>query len=103
MRRVKGCLNENCPEYQKTKYKEADEYCVKCGSELGYICKQKGCYKPIPDDKHMAYCPTHEGARKDRADRAKDTAVKIGGMAVAVGVFAVTTGKELVVSFVKKK
>ena len=39
MKRVKGCLNNKCVEYKKTYYKESDEYCVKCGTKLSYVCK----------------------------------------------------------------
>ena len=50
MKRVKGCLNSKCVEYKKTYYKESDEYCVKCGTKLSYVCKHPKCFKQIPDN-----------------------------------------------------
>lgn len=83
MKRVKACLNEQCPTYKKIYYKEADEYCVKCGSKLSFVCKAPKCFKPIPDDRHVIYCPTHEGERQDKKDQRKDKLLKIGGGVVA--------------------
>ena len=41
MKRVKACLNSECSECKKTYYKATDEFCVKCGSKLSYVCKHK--------------------------------------------------------------
>ena len=69
MKRVKGCLNSNCKEYKKTYYKESDEYCVKCGTKLSYVCKHPKCFKQIPDDVKENYCPVHIAERKDKKEK----------------------------------
>ena len=49
MKRFKGCLNNDCCEYTKKRlYKESDNFCVKCGSKLNFVCKD--CFKQLPDD-----------------------------------------------------
>ena len=69
MKRVKGCLNSNCDEYKKTYYKVSDEYCVKCGTKLSYVCKHHKCFKQIPDDIKEIYCPVHIAERKDKKEK----------------------------------
>lgn len=85
MKKVKGCLNNSCSEYKKTFYKETDEYCVKCGAKLSYVCKQRKCFKQIPDDAKEAYCPIHIAENQDKREKRGDMFKKLGGGALAVG------------------
>lgn len=93
MKRVKGCLNSCCTEHKKKYYKESDEYCVKCGSKLGYVCKHSKCFKQLPDNTKEKYCPIHLAERKDKKEKTGDAIKKIGGTIVAVGVTAAGIGK----------
>lgn len=102
MKRVKGCLNSNCKEHKKTYYKESDEYCVKCGTKLSYVCKHPKCFKQIPDDVKENYCPVHIAERKDKKEKRGETAKKIGGGLLAVGGLVVTVGKAAI-DIAKKK
>lgn len=88
-KRIKGCLNCNCEDYKKTQYKETDELCAKCGTKLSYVCKNKKCFKQIPDDAKEAYCPNHIAERKDKRDENWGKAKKVLGFAVAIGAAAV--------------
>ena len=102
MKRVKGCLNSSCGEYKKTYYKEADEFCVKCGTKLSYVCKHKNCWKQLPNDSKEDLCPVHLAERQDRNDRIKDGIKKVGaGLTLALGT-AVTIGKAIVDSKTNK-
>ena len=102
MKRVKGCLNSNCDEYKKTYYKVSDEYCVKCGTKLSYVCKHHKCFKQIPDDIKEIYCPVHIAERKDKKEKLHDVVKKIGGGAAAFGTFILAAGK-IVNDSLKKK
>ena len=93
MKRVKGCLNSNCKEYRKTYYKESDEYCVKCGTKLSYVCKHPKCFKQIPDNVKETYCPVHIAERKDMKEKCGNALKKVGGGALAVGGLVLTVGK----------
>ena len=102
MKRLKACLNEKCPTYRKSYYKASDEYCVKCGQKLSFVCRAHKCFKPIPDDKHVAYCIIHQEERKDKKDNRINRAAKIGGGIVAgAGFFAGSV--KTIMDVVKKK
>ena len=77
MAKVKGCLNKDCIEYSKrTKFKEADFYCSKCGSKLVYVCPS--CYKELVDrnDKFCGDCTKKKNeAKEKRLNGAKAVAV----------------------------
>lgn len=92
MLRVKGCVNETCVANQKKiTYKEADDYCSKCGSKLHYVCKE--CYTQLPDDSEK-YCVRCLAEKQDRKDKTKNHALKIAGGAVgAAGVVVASIGK----------
>ena len=102
MKKVKGCLNNSCSEYKKTYYKETDEYCVKCGTRLSYVCKHKKCFKQIPDDIKEVYCPIHIAEKQDKKEKRGDTLKKVGGGVLMVGATIITVGKTAV-DFAKKK
>lgn len=91
MGRVKGCINETCVANQKKiTYKEADDYCSKCGNKLYYVCKE--CYTQLPDDSEK-YCVRCLAEKQDR----KDHTLKIaGGVVAAVGIAVVSTGKQVI-------
>lgn len=96
MKRVKGCLNRNCTEYKKTYYKECDEYCVKCGSKLSYVCKHPKCFKQIPDNEKETCCPVHIAERKDRKEKHGNTLKKVGSRVLAFGGIVLTVGKMII-------
>ncbi len=91
----KGCLNPKCEANQKKIYfKDTDNFCPKCGSQLETVCQHKKCYKPIdPGDK---YCYIHEAELNDKRDQCLDVLGKVGESVLCVGglVFSIlTTGK----------
>ena len=102
MKRVKGCLNSNCKEQKKTYYKESDEYCVKCGTKLSYVCKHPKCFKQIPDDVKENYCHVHIAERKDKKEKRGETVKKIGG-GILAGVGVVVTVGKAAIDIAKKK
>lgn len=102
MKRVKGCLNKRCNEYHKTYYKESDEYCVKCGTKLSYVCKHPKCFKQIPDNVKEKYCPVHLAERQDKKEKRGKTALKVGGGLAGIG-FSILGGVKLIGDIVKKK
>ncbi len=102
MKRVKGCLNKKCSEYKKTYYKNTDEYCVKCGTKLVYVCKHKGCFKQIPDKVNQKYCPIHLAEKKDKRDKQGKSVAKVGG-GVAGFTIAVLGTMKLIGDIVRKK
>lgn len=102
MKRVKGCLNNNCIEYKKTYYKKSDEYCVKCGAKLSYVCMHHKCFKQIPDNIEETYCPVHLAERKDKKEKRDNVLKKVVNGVAVVGVGVVTITKA-VVDITKKK
>ena len=67
MAKVKGCLNADCIEYSKrTKFKENDFYCSKCGNKLVYVCPS--CYKELVDrnDKFCGDCTKKKKEAKEK-------------------------------------
>ncbi len=89
MKRAKGCLNPECTEYKKTYYKDTDEYCVKCGNKLNFVCKHPKCFKQLPNDVNEKYCITHLEEQKDKRDKRADAGKKVlsvlGGAVATVG------------------
>ncbi len=102
MKRVKACLNENCPEFRKRYFKASDEYCLKCGQKLHFVCKAPHCFKAIPDDKHVAYCIIHQEEKKDKKDRRMKKLVKVGGSIVA-SVTVIAGSVKTAADLIKKK
>ena len=92
MKRFKGCLNSECSEYRTRYFAESDEYCVKCGSKLSYVCKHSGCFKRIPDEMQEKYCPIHIAERRDTREKIWDGVKKVGA---AVGTICVTVAAVL--------
>lgn len=90
MKKVKACLNSECSECKKTYYKATDEFCVKCGSRLSYVCKHKNCFKALPDDSKDVLCPVHLAEKKDREEKVKDGLMKVGTGIVAAAGFVIS-------------
>lgn len=102
MRRVKSCLNSNCQEYKKTYYKESDQYCVKCGTKLNYVCKHPKCFKQLPDNSQEAYCSVHIAEREDKKEKRLETAKK-AGTGIVAGIGTVLTLGKTIYDIAKKK
>lgn len=81
MKAFKGCINTDCKAYKKIHYKKDDEFCLKCGNQLSFVCAE--CWKPMENGKKK-YCISC-AALKEQKRAANWTAVKNGGgKAVAV-------------------
>jgi hypothetical protein len=85
----KACLNLDCSEYKKTKYKSSEKVCPVCSRTLITVCAKKGCYKAIPVNDKAKYCPVCEAEIADNKERAWDNAKKIGSTALGI---ALTVG-----------
>lgn len=94
MKRVKGCLNRNCKAYKKIYYSEYQKYCNKCGEELSFVCKNKKCFKKLPNDTKDAYCPMCQ----EEHDKKKEKNMKIGAKVATV----LTVAASIIVPFIKK-
>ena len=85
-RRKKGCPDSNCEmNRKKHKYNSSDKYCIKCGSELVYVCSR--CFAKIddlgPDHKICANCELKDDALKDKViGFGKKAFVGLGGVAL---------------------
>lgn len=88
MRAFKGCVNLDCDAYKKIHYKKNDQFCVKCGSPLSFVCA--GCWKPMESDeeRYCIGCTTEKEQKKAQAvDKAKTiSGVVVGTMGAAAGV-----------------
>lgn len=93
MSRAKGCLNKRCEEYKKTYYKESDMFCVKCGTELSYVCKHHKCFKQLPDDTNDKYCLTCLSNIRDKRDERNKKIKQAGIGFLGVGATVVTIAK----------
>lgn len=102
MKRVKGCLNSQCSEYKKSFYKESDEFCVKCGTKLSFVCKNPKCFKQIPDNIMGNLCPVHYAEKQDKKERRHEKVVKAGSV-VAAGVAVVGGIAKVGIDIAKKK
>lgn len=101
MKRVKGCINEGCIANQgKNNFKDADDYCSKCGNMLYHVCKE--CYTQLPDDA-AKYCERCLAKKQDRKDHMKDNALKTGGAIGAIGISAISIGAKVFKAVTKQK
>lgn len=92
MRKIKGCGNESCEAHKKKiTYKEAENFCSRCGTLLVYVCKD--CYTQLPADAEK-YCVRCLAKHEDRKEKAKKVVVKVGGGALAIGGLIFTGGKK---------
>lgn len=94
---VKECTNEKCSAYRvKKTYKESDDYCIKCGNMLYHVCKGKKCHTSL---RHATekYCLECAEIRQNRIDNVKRTVGKVGSTTLAVGVFLLDNGEEMII------
>ena len=76
-KRIKGCPNVTCPEFQaKAKYEADDNYCKKCGTPLTFVCAK--CFRKIEDVEGQRLCPDCECRKKTKvSDATKKAAVVV--------------------------
>lgn len=86
MKLIKGCQNEDCKAFRKTKFKHSEETCPLCGEPLVHICKD--CYTPISDETKQ-YCALCEARHSDKRDKFWDGAKRVGGIiaTIVIGYF----------------
>lgn len=93
MKAFKGCTNPNCKAYKKIHYKKEDQFCVKCGQKLEFVCAE--CWKPMEEDKEK-YCIScmaeKEQKRAQIADKAKKNGVKVLSFVAVVANVAMEIG-----------
>lgn len=93
-KRVKGCPNEKCSDYKKTKYKAEDKFCKACGSELIFVCSK--CWTPLAgDNSSKKICAKCEAKAQDRKEKIIDTGKKIGQGALAIAAIVPTAAKSI--------
>ena len=89
-RKVKGCMNTSCIANKKRlKYKQDDNYCLKCGISLVEVCKK--CYTPLPPDYTEAICDRCIAEKDDK----KDKRAKVGAAGIAGGAGIIVVGKKV--------
>lgn len=86
MKAFKGCTNLDCKAYKKIHYKKEDQFCVKCGQPLSFVCAE--CWKPMEEDKEK-YCISCLAEKEQKKAQAMDKAKKAGAGALgAMGAVA---------------
>jgi len=67
MGKLKACTNESCIAMQKkTKYKEKDSFCSKCGHELSIVCKKCRVVLENTDEKLCTECSLKAKEKNER-------------------------------------
>ena len=95
MPKVKGCPNEKCALHRKhIQFSKKDNYCSSCGSKLVFVCKNKKCYTFL-EEHDGDYCLKCQAAIHDRNDAVRDSVMKAGGAALAVGGVVITKGEDI--------
>lgn len=87
MKAFKGCTNLDCKAYKKIHYKKEDQFCVKCGQPLNFVCA--ACWKPMEEDKEK-YCISCSAEKEQKKAQAMDKAKKAG--AGALGTMGAVAG-----------
>ena len=85
MKAFKGCINQSCGAYNKIRYKRNDQYCLKCGYTLSFVCAE--CWKPMESDENRlctSCAALKEQKRAQFADKAKYIAAGVVGTMGAV-------------------
>lgn len=81
MKAFKGCTNSNCRAYKKIHYKKEDQFCVKCGQPLSFVCAE--CWKPMEEDRER-YCISCRALKEQNREKAIENAKKVGMGAITV-------------------
>ena len=102
MRKVKGCVNTECQMFRKKYFKKRDRICPCCGEELLFVCRARGCFKPLPPYERSAYCAVHAAEIKDRRVKFWKVFFVVGG-GLTAGLSAVFTILGFIFGFGKKK
>lgn len=94
MSNIKGCVNPKCIAYQKKKvYKKEDQYCLKCGEKLQFVCKK--CRMQITEaDKN--YCVRCKAAMKDKKEERVQKAKERAAVVAPVVIAAIGKGKTVI-------
>lgn len=88
MKAFKGCTNPDCKAYKKIHFKKDDQFCLKCGEPLSFVCAE--CWKVMDSNKEK-YCISC-AAQKEQKQQQRINKVKNGGGVVLAGVGAVAVG-----------
>ena len=81
MKAFKGCTNVDCKAYKKIHYKNEDQFCLKCGKPLSYVCAE--CWKIMEDSKDRL-CISCQAEKEQKRAQTVDKVKNGGGKAVAV-------------------
>ena len=88
MKAFKGCTNPECKVYKKVHYKKNDEYCLKCGKPLSFVCAE--CWKPMEEGKDK-YCVSCSAKKEQNRAQKVATVKKYGSQAVVLAGTAVVS------------
>lgn len=85
MKKIKGCLQDDCiAKKKKIVYRLDDNFCSKCGKSLYTICKK--CKKTvIEEDAPSALCIRCQAEVDDKRQKRKETGEAVVGVAVSIG------------------
>ena len=86
MKAFKGCTNSDCKAYKKIHYKKDDQFCLKCGQQLKFVCAE--CWKPMEKDNEK-YCISCSAEKEQKRAQSVDNAKRVGAGALgAMGAVA---------------
>lgn len=80
MKAFRGCTNVECKAYKKVHYKKNDDFCLKCGKPLSFVCAD--CWKPM-EDGNVKYCISCKIEKEQHNEAVKANIKKYGGGAAA--------------------
>ncbi|MBQ4282595.1 MAG: hypothetical protein IJB96_01550 [Lachnospira sp.] len=100
MGKIRLCTNAECVACQKkTVYKKGDDtFCVKCGGELVYMCKN--CKEVELTESDGDYCPECQVLQDEKREKMFATMKKVGAGVAASGTVIAATVK--IVSDIRK-
>ncbi|MCF0134004.1 MAG: hypothetical protein HUJ72_09070 [Blautia sp.] len=93
MKAFKGCINPECKAYKKIHYKKDDQFCLKCGTSLSYVCAE--CWKPMENGDEK-YCISCSAEKEQKKAENWDNVKKVGGGAVAAAGAAIVAVPKLI-------
>lgn len=91
MNKKKACLNLNCSDYKKIKYKVSEKMCPHCKKPLEFVCAKKGCYKVISEKQKDKYCPICKAEIDDTKAAAWNHVKNIGSVTLGIALTLVST------------